>query len=128
MKINNEKLSVIVAEKFKKEIKKMNIGDKFPTESELVVQFSISSNTIRESIKILQAEGMLEVRQGDETYIKSIVALSDYKKAFELLLDRFEIAYEEGNQFSYSGGEKYQKFITLNDDETKFINDCIDYL
>ena len=44
-------------------------GQRLPTESELVEQFGISRNTIREAIKMLSAIGVVEIRRGDGTYI-----------------------------------------------------------
>lgn len=45
------------------------IGDKLPTEPELVSQYGIGRNTLREAIQSLTNSGLLESRQGDGTYV-----------------------------------------------------------
>jgi len=46
------------------------VGDCIPREAELVDQFQVGRNTIREAIRVLSHSGMLEVRQGDGTYVR----------------------------------------------------------
>ena len=46
------------------------VGDCIPREAELVEQFQVGRNTIREAIRVLSHSGMLEVRQGDGTYVR----------------------------------------------------------
>ena len=45
-------------------------GDKLPTEPELMKLLSVGRSTVREAVKILVHAGLLEVRQGDGTYVK----------------------------------------------------------
>lgn len=47
------------------------IGDKIPTETELMKVFDVSRNTLREAIHSLASAGILDVRQGDGTYVIS---------------------------------------------------------
>ena len=47
------------------------VGEKIPTEIELMDIFSVSRNTLREAIHSLTSAGVLEVRQGDGTYVLS---------------------------------------------------------
>ena len=47
------------------------VGSRIPTEPELTTQFGISRNTLREAIRVLCVTGMLEVRQGDGSYVRS---------------------------------------------------------
>ncbi len=47
------------------------VGDKIPTEPELTEMFSVSRNTLREAIQSLTAAGILTVKQGDGTYVRS---------------------------------------------------------
>lgn len=47
------------------------IGDKIPTEIELMELFQVSRNTIREAIQSLTSAGVLIVKQGDGTYVRS---------------------------------------------------------
>ncbi|TPG86969.1 FadR family transcriptional regulator [Brevibacillus laterosporus] len=45
------------------------LGQKIPPEPELVKQLSVSRNTVREAIRALVHSGLLDVRQGDGTYV-----------------------------------------------------------
>ncbi|MEH7253298.1 FadR/GntR family transcriptional regulator [Neobacillus niacini] len=47
-------------------------GDKLPPESELMKLLGVGRSTIREAVKILGYAGLLIVRQGDGTYIRSV--------------------------------------------------------
>ncbi len=47
------------------------VGDKIPTETELTEIFSVSRNTLREAIQSLTSAGILVVKQGDGTYVRS---------------------------------------------------------
>lgn len=53
------------------EIGEYPVDTKIPTEIELMEIFSVSRNTIREAIQSLTSAGVLEVRQGDGTYVRS---------------------------------------------------------
>lgn len=46
------------------------VGECIPKEAELVEQFQVGRNTVREAIRVLSHSGMLEVRQGDGTYVR----------------------------------------------------------
>jgi len=45
------------------------IGDKIPPESDLVTLLGVSRTTVREAIRALSSTGLLDVRQGDGTYV-----------------------------------------------------------
>jgi DNA-binding FadR family transcriptional regulator len=47
------------------------LGDRIPPESELVERLQVGRGTVREAIKALAHIGLLEVRQGDGTYVKA---------------------------------------------------------
>jgi len=57
-------------------------GDRLPSEIELSRRLALSRGTIREAMKILSAFGVVEIRQGDGTYI----SMSDEEVVFEPLL------------------------------------------
>ncbi|WP_268625514.1 FadR/GntR family transcriptional regulator [Paenibacillus alvei] len=52
-------------------------GDRMPTEPELMEMLGVGRSTIREAVKILVHAGVLEVRQGDGTYVRSRPSDSD---------------------------------------------------
>lgn len=47
------------------------VGEKINSESELMAMFNVSRNTLREAIHALTSAGVLEVKQGDGTYVRS---------------------------------------------------------
>jgi DNA-binding FadR family transcriptional regulator len=69
--IENKELSVLTAEKVRAIIIKNNMkpGEKLPTESELIELFKVSRTTIREAMKILKAENIIEIQQGRGTFV-----------------------------------------------------------
>ena len=63
---------------------KYSPGDKLPTETELMKLLNVGRSTIREAIRILVFSGLLEVRQGDGTYIRSSsMAAEPLEKKFQ---------------------------------------------
>lgn len=49
------------------------VGSRIPPEIELAAGFGVGRNTVREAIRVLSHSGMLEVRQGDGTYVRRAV-------------------------------------------------------
>src|SRR3989442_5753401 len=47
-------------------------GDRLPKESELASQLGLSRNSLREAVRALSQLRVLEVRQGDGTYVSSL--------------------------------------------------------
>ncbi|MGV9712950.1 FadR/GntR family transcriptional regulator [Gordonia sp. NPDC003424] len=47
------------------------VGSRIPAEPELVRQFGVGRNTIREAVRALEHAGMLAPRRGDGTYVRS---------------------------------------------------------
>jgi DNA-binding FadR family transcriptional regulator len=45
------------------------VGQRIPTEAELAAALSVGRNTVREAVRALAHSGLLEVRQGDGTYV-----------------------------------------------------------
>lgn len=64
------------------------IGTKIPTEPELMAKLGVSRTTIREAVRVLSNTGLLEVRQGDGTYVR---AYSTEVEPFERRLRRANI-------------------------------------
>lgn len=52
------------------------IGERIPTEAELGEQLGVGRNTIREAVRALAHTGLLEVRQGDGTYVRATSEVS----------------------------------------------------
>jgi DNA-binding FadR family transcriptional regulator len=52
------------------------VGERIPPESELIERLQVGRGTLREAVKALAHAGLLEVRQGDGTYVKTRSELS----------------------------------------------------
>jgi DNA-binding FadR family transcriptional regulator len=47
------------------------LGERIPKEAELADMLQVSRNTVREAVRVLSHANILEVRQGDGTYVRS---------------------------------------------------------
>ncbi|MFC4948869.1 FadR/GntR family transcriptional regulator [Pseudonocardia sp. GCM10023141] len=47
------------------------VGGRLPVEAELARELAVGRSTIREAVRVLAHSGLLEVRQGDGTYVRS---------------------------------------------------------
>ena len=47
------------------------IGQRLPTEPELASELGISRNTVREAMRVLAFSGLVEIRQGDGSYLRT---------------------------------------------------------
>ena len=71
--------SKLLAEQIKEQIYRyildapLEIGAKLPNEFELGKKFGVGRSTIREAVKLLASQGILQVRQGSGTYVVSTV-------------------------------------------------------
>lgn len=52
------------------------IGSRIPPESELATSLDVGRNTVREAVRALAHGGLLQVRQGDGTYVRATTELS----------------------------------------------------
>jgi DNA-binding FadR family transcriptional regulator len=52
------------------------VGARIPTEPELVTALGVGRNTVREAVRALAHAGLLEVRQGDGTFVRATSELS----------------------------------------------------
>ena len=53
------------------ENKKYKVGERIPAERQLASKFNVSRMTLRQAIKTLEDEGILERRLGSGTYVSS---------------------------------------------------------
>ena len=95
---SNKTLSSIVASKIENQIICGNwkVGSQIPTEQELMQTFDVSRITVREAIKTLVSQDVLEIRRGCGTFVSMIPGLSDdplglrFLKGDDVTLDLFE--------------------------------------
>ena len=84
--IKRESLAKQVADELEAMIEggEFEVGDKIPTEPELMELFGVSRNTVREAIKGLTITGILETKQGNGTFIRSSSRFqANMKKKYE---------------------------------------------
>ncbi|OZM70233.1 GntR family transcriptional regulator [Amycolatopsis antarctica] len=52
------------------------VGNRIPVEAELAASLGVGRNTVREAVRALAHAGLLEVRQGDGTYVRATSEVS----------------------------------------------------
>ncbi|RBM05932.1 FadR family transcriptional regulator [Novacetimonas cocois] len=69
------------------------LGERIPKETELAQLLQVGRNTVREAVRVLSHAGMLEVRQGDGTYVRSRTDPADvmHRISRSGLRDHFEL-------------------------------------
>ena len=72
----------------------VQIGEKLPNEFELGEMFQVGRSTVREAVKSLVTKGILEVRRGDGTYVKSHCSRAEDPLGLSQLDDKYKLALE----------------------------------
>ena len=54
----------------------LNVGDRLPPENKLMDRYGVSRSTIREAVKLLQAENIVDVRHGRGSFVADNTGLS----------------------------------------------------
>ena len=67
------------------------VGDRFPTEKELCSTLGVGRGTVREAVKILIAEGYLEIKPGLGTFIKSKIPIPNDSLSSWFLTNEMEL-------------------------------------
>lgn len=69
--------------------RRLNPGDRLPSEAELTEAFGVSRGSVRQAMKALETLGILTIRPGDGTYINDCVKRDSFNPlAFALLISR----------------------------------------
>ena len=92
-------LPVITAQKVKDMIRdnQMKPGDRLPSEGELTEMFSVSRSTVREAMKYLKAENVIEIIRGNGTFVSDRMGVGEdplglsFVNQTKLLQDLFEV-------------------------------------
>lgn len=74
--------------------RKMEPGDKLPTETEFLEIFEVSRGTLREAFKILVARNVLEIRQGSGTFISPNKGIPDDPLGLTFIYDDHTLALD----------------------------------
>ena len=97
------KLPEQVADKLREMIiqESLKTGAKLPAEAELMERFGVSRSTVREAVKILQTEHIVDIRQGQGTFLCAAVRRQDKQlAAMKTLLDKMDNAYLHGEDYT----------------------------
>ena len=72
------KLPEQIADKLREMIiqEEIKTGAKLPAEAELMARFGVSRSTVREAVKILQTEHIVDIRQGQGTFLCAMPGLA----------------------------------------------------
>lgn len=100
--------------------RKINPGDRLPSESELVELMGVSRGSVRQAMKALETLGIISIRPGDGTYVNSTVS----ENSFNLLIFALLIAHPSKKDiidFRYALERDIFELIFENED-------CIDGL
>lgn len=85
--LGNKVLSQQIAELIKEMIinGELKLGEQIPNEQDLILKFNISRSTIREAVKILASQNILEIRRGNGTFVSSTPGIVDDPLGFDFL-------------------------------------------
>ena len=72
----------------------IGIGAKLPSEYKLAEIFGVGRSTIREAVKSLVTKGMLEVKRGSGTFVKSTEIVVDDPLGLAQFEDKYRLAME----------------------------------
>ncbi|NMB47088.1 MAG: FadR family transcriptional regulator [Firmicutes bacterium] len=95
--IKRDKVSSLVLEEIRLYIERQELeeGSQLPSERQLARSLGVSRTSIREAMKVLQGEGLIEIRVGQGTFLRSrehwLDSASGHLKAKETLLETLEV-------------------------------------
>ncbi|MFL6051896.1 MAG: FadR/GntR family transcriptional regulator [Actinoallomurus sp.] len=72
------------------------VGSRIPTEPELVEQLGVARNTVREAVRALAHNGMLDIRQGSGTYVVATSELAGVMQRRFADVDRRDVIEVRG--------------------------------
>ena len=64
--VRQPKTGAVIAERLRRQIARgeLAIGERLPPEDELMARFGIARTTLREALRVLESQGLLEIRRG----------------------------------------------------------------
>lgn len=69
-------------------------GDRLPPERDMAERFKVSRNSVRDALRTLEARGLVEIRQGDGTYIREATSAELYQAMIDVLATQKETIRE----------------------------------
>jgi GntR family transcriptional regulator, transcriptional repressor for pyruvate dehydrogenase complex len=73
----------------------LEVGEKLPTEAELSRQFGVSRSSVREALRVLEAEGSIEIRRGSGAFISARLAQRSQRGDLLVWLEKREETLEQ---------------------------------
>lgn len=115
---------------------RFSVGDKLPNENDLSLELGVSRSTLREAVKILTTNGILEIKRGRGTFVTSntIISSQNFSDIASGLEDLFEMrlmfepdcaylaaerATDEEIEIICRYGEEIEKKILSGEDRTE---------
>jgi DNA-binding FadR family transcriptional regulator len=80
------------------------VGSRIPTEPELVEQLGVARNTVREALRVLAHNGLLDIRQGSGTYVLATSELAGVMQRRFATADRQDVDELRGALETTSAG------------------------
>lgn len=95
-KIRSRKIYEVIAEQIKEQIVSGGLkpGEKLPSTKELSERFQVGRSTMREALSALKAMGLVEIHQGEGSYVRSIESQDVGLPEFDSLLMSEETVLE----------------------------------
>ncbi len=87
---------------------RFSIGDKLPNENDFAGELGVSRSTLREAIKVLTTNGMVEIKRGKATFVTSttIINSGDLNDIASGLEDLFEMRLMFEPECAYLAAER----------------------
>ncbi|MFZ1603926.1 MAG: GntR family transcriptional regulator, partial [Enterococcus aquimarinus] len=70
------------------------VGDKLPNEYTLAKELEVGRSTLREAMKMLVSENVVEVRHGSGTYVKNLQRDSEDPFGFSKIKDSLKLTHD----------------------------------
>jgi GntR family transcriptional repressor for pyruvate dehydrogenase complex len=88
--INERRLSLEVANRIKDLIRKEKLkpGDKLPNEMQLAELFGVSRPTVREAVKSLVSQNIIEIQRGKGTFVSQTPGIASDPLGLDFLVDK----------------------------------------
>ncbi|WP_282937001.1 FadR/GntR family transcriptional regulator [Paenibacillus sp. RC67] len=95
-KISSRKIYEVIADQIKEQIVNgaLTPGQKLPSAKELSERFQVGRSTVREALSALKAMGLVEIHQGEGSYVRSIESQDVDLPVFDSLLMSRETVVE----------------------------------
>ncbi|TDG00597.1 FadR/GntR family transcriptional regulator [Paenibacillus piri] len=95
-KIAPRKIYEVIADRIKEQIVSgaLKPGEKLPSTKELAERFQVGRSTLREALSALKAMGLVEIHQGEGSYVRSIEPQTVDLPVFDALLMNRETVIE----------------------------------